>query len=217
KTKAAIAALTPAVQAAPEALIRELGEQLQVTRSIEHFLPNLLCGTNDQVPSIGIGFPEAQTFRALYTEDKPAIEDDQGVATGSPAERSADPHRLKVDEVQTGLITIIEVDQQVAGVQIAMKYAGVVHARQQLAQRHGQALTDARLAQRGQMRPFLCDEFIDWLGILEGARDEETLSRRQAAVLLAQGQGSDGWHLPRSQEAGTSRLTPRLPRSGPGP
>ncbi len=96
--------------------------------------------------------------------------------------------------------------------QVVMGDAGVVHARQQLAQRHGQTLPQTSAARLRPLRQCGFEEGIERPRFRQGARDEETVARSRAPAGFADGQRLEGRHLPRAHRPRVFVLAPRLAR-----
>src|SRR5207244_1942489 len=107
----------------------------------------------------------------------PPIEHDQIGPARPPTERPAQSDRVQVDQVQIGMVVVLQANQQIARVQILVCNAGVVETGHELAQGLGQALsqTDSSAGVKLRQRPL--QKRIQRLRIVETVCQEIALAQ----------------------------------------
>jgi hypothetical protein len=106
-------------------------------------------------------FPKKpQPVGAADSHGKPAVEDDQVGSTSSPVERAAEANIMKIDQIETHSVARLHANQQIAGVEISMEDARIVHVCDEFRQFARQGLAEHRLAWRPEGRQGTLDENI---------------------------------------------------------
>jgi hypothetical protein len=67
------------------------------------------------LPCLDIGTPEAMTIRSADTQNEEAIQQDQIIATGPPAERFSQADIVKVDQEELRSVAPVQANEDIVG------------------------------------------------------------------------------------------------------
>src|SRR5262249_10614400 len=115
-------------------------------------------------------------------------------ARGRPTQRPANANGVQVDQVKDRQVAL-QVDEQIAGMEIAMSDAGVVDAGQQATQLRSEPVSKLGLPPWRPAPKRACKELAQRYGVIQAARDQEAVAGRSAIAAFAETQGNNGRHV----------------------
>src|SRR5438128_638049 len=162
-----------AVAVAPKREIGKPGAALEVS-------PRLMESTRIAFatpvgPRCGVRAPKPQAIDPSDTHREPAIQHDEIGATRLPSQRAAQRYGVQVDQIEQRSIVARTAKQQVAGMEIVVADAGVMHTGDEFTECLRQPNAHSRLSVRLPGRQRSLDEFAQWHGLVETLHDEKAV------------------------------------------